>query len=216
MPTPRFLAAACAAACCTFLAPISWGQSVALSGVMGNKALLVVNGSAPKLVGLNESHQGVRVVALEGNSATVQVQGQRQTLRMGASPVSIGQVMASGRKVVLRADSRGHFQENGFINNKPMRYMVDTGATGIAIGQPDAERIGLDYEKGDKVTVRTANGNAKAWRIRLNTVQVGDITIYGVDALVTPQPMPYVLLGNTFLSKVHMTRQGNEMVLEHR
>ena len=216
MPTPRFLAAACAAACYTCLAPTSWGQSVALSGVMGNKALLVVNGSAPKLLGLNESHQGVRVVALEGNSATVQVQGQRQTLRMGASPVSIGQVMASGRKVVLRADSRGHFQENGFINNKPMRYMVDTGATGIAIGQPDAERIGLDYEKGDKVTVRTANGNAKAWRIRLNTVQVGDITIYGVDALVTPQPMPYVLLGNTFLSKVHMTRQGNEMVLEHR
>lgn len=216
MPSPRFFTAACAVACSTLLAPFSWAQSVALSGVMGNKALLVVNGSAPKLVGVNATHLGVRLVTLDGSSATVEVQGQRQTLRMGASPVSIGQAMASGRKVVLRADSRGHFQDNGFINNKAMRYMVDTGASGIGIGQPDAQRMGIDYEKGDKVMVRTANGNVQGWRIRLDTVRVGDITVYGVDAVVSPQPMPFVLLGNSFLSKLHMTRQGNEMVLEHR
>lgn len=216
MPSPPLFAAALALASGLFWTAPSWAQSVALSGVMGRKALLVVNSSAPKLVGINDSHLGVRVVALEGNTATIEVQGQRQTLRMGGSPVSIGQAMNAERKVVLRADGRGHFRENGFINNKPMQYMVDTGASVISISQEHAERLDLDYEKGNKVTMRTANGNTQGWHIRLDTVRVGDITVYGVDAVVTPQPMPFVLLGNSFLSKLHMTRQGNEMVLEHR
>ena len=82
--------------------------------------------------------------------------------------------------------------------------------------QADAERLGLNFEKGRPVMVRTANGNTQGWHIRLDTVRVGDITVYGVDAVVSPQPMPFVLLGNSFLSQLHMTRQGNEMVLEQR
>lgn len=199
------------------LVPIaSHAQSVAMTGAMGSKVLLIINGGPPKALSANESHQGVQVVHIDGDSATIEVQGQRQILRMGSSPVSVGPGLSSGRKVVLRADSRGHFRENGFINNKPMQYMVDTGASVIGIGQSDAERMGLDFQKGTEVTVRTANGNTQGWRIKLDTVRVGDITIYGIEAVVSPQPMPFVLLGNSFLSQLHMTRQGNEMVLEHR
>lgn len=191
-------------------------QSVAMTGVMGSKALLIVNGSAPKALSANETHQGVRVVDVQGHRATIEIQGQRQTLRIGDSPVSVGRGLSTGRKVVLRADGRGHFKENGFINNKPMHYMVDTGASSIGMGQPDAERMGIDFKKGNAVTIRTANGNAQGWHIRLDSVRVGDITVYGIDAVVSPQPMPYVLLGNSFLAQLHMTRQGNEMVLEQR
>lgn len=194
----------------------SHAQTVAMSGVMGSKALLIINGGAPKALSANESHQGVRVVQVQGDSATIDLQGQRQTLRIGASPISVGQGLSSTRKVVLRADNRGHFRENGFINNKPMQYMVDTGASVIGIGQPDAERMGIDFKKGAAVTVRTANGNVQGWRLQLESVRVGDITVHGIDAVVSPQPMPYVLLGNSFLSQLHMTRQGNEMVLERR
>ncbi|WP_284335763.1 TIGR02281 family clan AA aspartic protease [Comamonas sp. NoAH] len=194
----------------------SYAQSVAMTGVMGSKALLVINGGAPKALSANESHQGVRVIQVQGNSATIEWQGQHQTLRVGGSPVSVGQGLGGGRKVVLRADSRGHFRESGYINNKPMEYMVDTGASIIGIGLTDAQRMGLDYEKGARVNFRTANGNALGWHVRLDTVRVGDLTVYGVDAIVGPQPMPYVLLGNSFLSQVHMTRRGNEMVLEMR
>ncbi len=59
----------------------------------------------------------------------------------------MGQGLASGRKVVLRSDSRGHFRDSGFINNKPMQYMVDTGASVIGIGQPMRSAWGLDYQK---------------------------------------------------------------------
>ena len=197
------------------------GQSVALTGVLGSKALLVIDGSAPKALAVNESHKEVRLLQISGDSAVVDIKGQRQTVHLGAAPVSVGSrggiggAARSGR-LVLIADSRGHFVDRGYINGKTMQYMVDTGASLIGIGQADAERMGLPFQKGIPVMVRTANGNTQGWRIKLDTVRVGDITVYGVDAVVSPQPMPFVLLGNSFLSQLHMIRQGNEMVLEMR
>ena len=183
---------------------------------MGSKALLVVNGGSPKAIGVNDSHQGVRVIHVYGDSAVVEIQGQRQTVRIGDSPVSVGQGLGGTRKVVLRADQRGHFRETGYINGKSMQYMVDTGASLLGLGQPDADRLGIDFKKGTPVKVSTANGNTQGWLVKLDTVRVGDITVYGVDAVVSPLPMPFVLLGNSFLAQLHMTRQGNEMVLEMR
>ena len=192
-------------------------QSVAMTGVMGSRALLVIHGGPPKALGPDQSHQGVRLISVQGDQATIEYQGQRQTVRMGASPISIGQTSSPAqRKVVLRADNQGHFRGNGFINNKAMHYMVDTGASVIGIGLSDAQRLHLDYSKGERVTLRTANGNTQGWRVKLDSVRVGDITLHGIHAVVSPQPMPHILLGNSFLSQLHMTRQGNEMVLERR
>lgn len=216
MHHPSLPHAVLAFACCMWAASASHAQSVAMTGVMGGKALLIINGGLPQALSANQYHQGVRVVNVQGHSATIELQGQRQTLHVGGSPVSVGQSLSSARTVVLRADSQGHFRGNGFINHKPMHYMVDTGANVIGIGLPDAQRMGIDAKKGHAVTIRTANGNAQGWRIKLDTVRIGDITVYGVDAVVSPQPMPYVLLGNSFLAQLHMTRQGNEMVLELR
>ena len=214
-PVLRFLRSVALTSTC-LIASLSHAQSVAMTGVMGSKALLIINGTSPKALSAGESHLGVRVLDVQGNTAAIEWQGQRQTLQIGSSPVSVGQSTPNGRKVVLRADGRGHFRDGGFINNKPIQYMVDTGATVIGIGLSDAQRIGLNHLEGTPVTLRTANGNAQGWRIRLDTVRVGGITIYGVDAVVSPLPMPYVLLGNSFLSQVRMSRQGNEMVLEQR
>ena len=201
-----------AAMACT----LSFAQSVAMTGAMGSKALLIIDGGPPKAIGTNESHQGVRVIQVQDDSAVVDVQGQRQTVRIGDSPVSVGRGLGGTRKVVLRADNRGHFRENGYINGKAIQYMVDTGASLVGLSQSDAQRLGIDFNKGTPVKVRTANGNTQGWQIKLDTVRVGDITVYGVDAVVSPQPMPFVLLGSSFLAQLHMTRQGNEMILEMR
>ena len=74
----------------TLAACSAWGQSVALTGVLGSKALLVVDGSAPKAIAVNESHKGVRLLQLNGDAAVVDVKGQRQNLRLGEAPVSLG------------------------------------------------------------------------------------------------------------------------------
>jgi aspartyl protease family protein len=193
-------------------------QTVTLSGVLGSKALLVIDGGAPRALGPGDSAQGVRVHQVAGDTAVVEIAGQRQTLRLGEAPVSLGKTpsQALGRRVVLKADGRGHFVERGQINGKTMLYMVDTGASSVSIGRPDAERMGLPFLRGQPVRLRTANGETQGWQLRLDSVRIGDVEVHGVDAVVSPQAMPFVLLGNSFLAHFQMTRQGAEMVLERR
>ena len=202
--------------------PPATAQSVALSGVLGSKALLVIDGGTPRALAAGDRLQDVRVLQVSGDTAEVEIKGRRQTLRLGEAPISLGGRGAAagdpalGRRVVLKADDRGHFIERGQINGKTMVYMVDTGASSVAIGRSDAERMGLPFLKGQPVMMRTANGDAQGWSLRLDSVRVGDVEVFGVDAVVAPLAMPYVLLGNSFLAHVQMTRQGSEMVLERR
>ena len=189
--------------------------AVALAGILGSKALLVVNGSAPRGIATGETHQGVRVISVEKEQALVEVDGARRSLRLGEAPVSVGS-RTGGRRVVLMADARGHFINTGMINGTRMQYMVDTGASTVAIGKPDADRMGLQYTKGQPVQMSTANGVAQGWLIRLDSVRIGDVEVYGVEAVVTPQGMPYVLLGNSLLAAFQMTRTNDQLVLEKR
>ncbi|MDE2415995.1 MAG: TIGR02281 family clan AA aspartic protease [Comamonadaceae bacterium] len=191
-------------------------QDVALAGILGGKALLVVGGSAPRGVAPGESHMGVQVVSVGRDEAVVDSAGGRRTLRLGEAPVSVGS-SGAGQRVVLKADARGHFINSGLINGRVMQYMVDTGASTVAIGRPDAQRMGLKFEEqGQAVMMNTANGVTQGWRMRLDSVRVGDVELRGVEAIVTPQPMPYVLLGNSFLREFQMSRSGDEMVLHKR
>ena len=199
------------------LAP-SWAnaQAVALAGMLGSKALLVVDANLPKAVGAGDEYQGVKVIAVTKEEATVEVNGARRTLRLGEAPVSVGARGGSGKRVTLMADSRGHFINSGTINGRVMQYMVDTGASTIAIGRTDADRMGLNYQGAEPVRMNTANGVAQGWRIKLDSVRLGDVEVLGVEAIITPQPMPYVLLGNSFLTQFQMTRINDQMVLEKR
>ena len=191
-------------------------QDVALAGILGGKALLVVNGSAPRGVAPGESHMGVQVVSVGREDAVVDSAGGRRSLRLGEAPVRVGG-SGTGQRVVLKADARGHFVSSGQINGRIMQYMVDTGASTVAIGRPDAQRMGLKFEEqGQSVRMNTANGVAQGWRMRLDSVRVGDVELRGVDAIVTPQPIPYVLLGNSFLREFEMSRNGDEMMLLKR
>lgn len=169
------------AAAAALAPPSATAQSVALSGVLGSKALLVIDGGTPRALAAGESLQDVRVLQVSGDTAEVEIKGRRQTLRLGEAPISLGGRGAAagdpalGRRVVLKADNRGHFIERGQINGKTMVYMVDTGASSVAIGRSDAERMGLPFLKGQPVMMRTANGDAQGWRLRLDSVRVGDV-----------------------------------------
>ena len=201
----------------SLLAP-AWAhaQAVALAGVLGSKALIVVDAHPPKAVGAGDEFQGVKVLAVARDEATVEIQGARRVLRLGESPVSVGNRGGSGKRIVLMADSRGHFVNSGTINGRVMQYMVDTGASTVAIGRSDADRMGLNYKNGQPVRMSTANGVAQGWRMKLDSVRIGDVEVFGVEAVITSQPMPYVLLGNSFLTEFQMTRMNDQMVLEKR
>jgi len=192
-------------------------QSVALSGMMGSRALLVIDGSAPKSLAVGESHLGVKLLALSPEQVTIESRGQRSVLRVGDAPVSVGGAMkpGSGGKIVLPLGQGGHFFANGTINSKPIQFMVDTGATAVAMGVDDAKRIGLAYESAPRVNLSTANGVIAAWRVKLHSIRINDVEVFDVDAIVGPS-MPYALLGNSFLSRFNMNRTSDTMVLERR
>ena len=194
-------------------------ESVALAGMLGSKALLVVNGSAPKTVAAGESHQGVKVISTSGDQAVVEQSGKRVTLRVGESPVSTGGAglyAGRGTRITLNESGGGHFMASGQINGRAVQFMVDTGATNIAMSVLDADRAGLAYKAGQPVQMNTANGVAQGWRIKLNTVRIGDVEVFDVDAVVIPQAMPFLLLGNSFLSRFQMRREGTLMTLDKR
>ena len=104
----------------------------------------------------------------------------------------------------------------GAINGRSVTFMLDTGATNVAMSAADAQRIGLDFSKGQPVRMNTANGVAQGYRLTLNSVRVGDVEVYDVEAIVSQQPMPYILLGNSFISRFSMRRDADQMVLEKR
>ena len=195
-------------------------QSVALSGVAGPKALLIIDGAAPRFLSTGQSHQGVTLLSTQGESATVSVGGQRETLRVGEAPVSVGTGAASAAagatRIVLTADGRGHFLPTGQINGQTVQFMVDTGASQVVMSESDANRINLKYAQGPPVRVSTANGTVTGHRVVVSSVRVGEVRVFEVAAIVLPQAMPYVMLGNSFLTRFQMQRTNDQLTLEKR
>ncbi len=192
-------------------------QTVALQGMLGSRALLIIDGGPPRSLAVGDSAQGVKLVSVASDSAVVDIAGKRIALRLGESPASLGERgQASSGRISLPADSGGHFMAQGSINGRPVQFMVDTGASSVALSMGEAERIGLAYRGGQPVRIGTANGVAQGWRIKLASVRIGDVEVYEVDAVVTPQGMPFVLLGNSYLNRFQMRRDNDQMVLERR
>ena len=198
------------------LAQAAAAQGVQFSGAMGRKALLIIDGQ-PKALAPGESHAGVKLLTLTDGEVLVERAGRTQMLRMGASPVALGGAArqdGGGREIVLPAGPGGHFMAQGAINGRNVQFMVDTGATSVALGQAEADRIGLDYKNSRRAMSSTANGTVPVHLLTLSAVRIGEVTVSNVQAVVMPAPMPYVLLGNSFLNRFQMRRDNDTMRLE--
>ena len=194
-------------------------QSVTLAGTLGFKALVIVDGGPPISLAAGESYKGVKLLLTAGDTATFEIAGKKVSMRVGDSPASVGASGArtpSSDKIVMTAGSGGHFLTSGLINGRPVQLMVDTGATSVSLGAADADRIGLKYQTGQPIRLATANGTTSGWRVKLDSMRVGDVDVYNVDAVVSPGAMPFVLLGNSFLNRFQMTRANDQMVLLKR
>ena len=194
----------------------AFGQSVSFSGHMGYRALLVIDG-VPRSLSVGNSVAGVRLVSVNPSTAVVEINGKQQTLELGGSPVSVSGVQREGgTQIVIPAGAGGHFITAGSINGKAVEFMVDTGATTIALSIAEADRIGLKSKDNAKLTGNTANGMVIGYQAMLGVVRVGVVQVYNVEAAVLPMAMPQVLLGNSFLNRFQMKRDNERMTLEKR
>jgi aspartyl protease family protein len=194
-----------------------WSQNVVLAGRMGERALLVIDGQ-PVTVGVGQTVSGVKLRRWLGQDAEIERNGKVALAAAGGAPAQVNAAapVASARELVITAGPGGHFSASGAINGKSVRFVVDTGATLVSLGLDDAARMNIDLNGAREVMMQTANGAVKALLVTLNSVRVGDLELANVGAVVMPQPMPVVLLGNSFLSRLQMRRENDVMRLERR
>jgi len=188
--------------------------SVSVVGLFKDKAIVSIDGGKPRTLSAGQTLQGVKLLAADSASATLDVNGTRRTLGMGQS--FAGGASDTRQSVSLTADGRGHFTAAGSVNGYPVTFLVDTGATSVAINAAEARRLGVDYTAGQAVGVQTAAGLVKAWRVTLNTVKVGGISVNQVEGLVVETGLSIPLLGMSFLNRMEMKRDGQTMTLTQR
>lgn len=192
----------------------AWATSVSVVGLFKDKAIVSIDGGKVRTLSAGQTLAGVKLLSADSDSATLEVEGARRVLRMGQS--FAGAPSDSRQSVSLTADVRGHFAAPGSVNGVPTTFLVDTGATAVALNAADARRMGVDYRAGQSVAVNTAAGTLPAWRVKLNTVKVGGITLNQVDGLVVESGLATPLLGMSFLNRMEMKRDGQTMTLIQR
>lgn len=188
-------------------------------GLFNNKALIIVNGGSPESIRAGQTKNGVKLISANSNAATFVIEGKRQVLKMGqAAFIGGGSGSASGgganNLVHLFADSRGHFYGKLNINGASLKYLVDTGATGVSMNSGDAKYAKIDYEKGKKAYSNTANGRVPVYIVTLNTLKIGTIVLNNVKAIVHEGGSPSnVLLGMSALNRLNMSRNNSTLTL---
>ena len=202
-----------AAICAT---PPVFATNVTVVGLFPGKAVVVIDNAAPRTMSLGQkSAEGVTLISTASASATFEIEGKRQVLEMGqhfASPSAGG----SGQSVNLAADERGHYVTLGSVNGGSVRFLVDTGASLVALPAADARRLGINYKQGKQSFASTAGGVTPVYVVKLDTIRIGDITIHQVDAVVIENGLDLALLGMTFLNRTEMKREGMIMTLTKR
>lgn len=204
------------AALCFVLSSVAVAQEVGLAGIMGSKALLVINGGSPRSVPVGVTVDGIKVISVQGDQAVIEIDGRKRPLRVGQHAVGTIADGGGADRLVLHADAQGHFFTTGTINGVSVRFLVDTGASMISLGASDARRMGLDFNRGQKGISQTANGQVVVSKLQLDNVRIGGMTLHQVDAVIHQSDLPIALLGMSVLNRMEMMRDGNTMTLKRR
>ncbi len=171
-------------------------------------------GSGEKLLKVGDTTpQGVTLVSANSQEAVVAWQGEQHTL--GLSKQVAGQYAeAQVSEVSIPADDLGQYRIRGAINNHYVDFLIDTGASVVALSSYQAEALGINYRQGQRGSVQTAQGNAESYFMNLPKVTVAGITAHNVQAaIITGQYPVDILLGMSFLKQVSIRESGGVMTL---
>lgn len=182
----------------------------------GRGAALVIEGGAPVHLAVGEKVGVVTLVSADSDGATLRIDGVTVNLPLEAYAGPGGEGTGGQSTVRLKADRGGHFVADGTINRRPVRFLVDTGASLTTLSVKEARRIGLRYAGGSRVRTMTANGVVDGWKVELESVRIGSVTVHQVEAVVIDTDLPVALLGMSCLDRFDMERSGSTLVLERR
>ena len=196
------------------IGPAAHATDIEVSALFNGKAMVSINAGNPRVMSIGQtSPEGVKLLSANSTAAVFEIDGKKRTLNLGQS-ISTSQVTGSRPSIKLEADGGGHFTAFGSINGRPMKFLVDTGATSIAFSSAQARALGINLDKAQPGAVTTASGHVRSYSVILDNVKVGDISLNLVEAvIIDSMPGDTALLGNSFLSRLEMKREGTVLTL---
>ena len=197
--------------------PVWANHDIQLQGLFGGKAVVSIDGQR-RIIAVGEtSPEGVKLIAVDSQQATLEIDGKQANYTLG-SPISLNFTKAKSVQEEVFVDNQGMFMSVGSINGQSVRFLVDTGATTVAMNTTQAKRLGVRYKaEGEVSSASTASGFVKAYRVRLKSVSLGKIKRRNVEAMVIDGQHPGpILLGMSFLGDLKVEKAGNVLLLKSR
>jgi len=203
-------------ASCLFLSTPAWAvKNVSVVALFKDRVVLLIDGRQQALGVGQTSPEGVRLISATSKEAVLEVNGKVALYRL-SNQVGTNYAKRKESSIQIARNPQGMYMVDGNINSFAVRFLVDTGATNVAMNAAEAKRLGIDSRlNGRPLTVSTASGNASAYQIRLDKVKVGDIELRDVEGVVVEGGFPTeVLLGMSFLGRLEMQNTGQTLVLK--
>ncbi len=198
--------------------PLVWSDTlnIVVVGLFSNQAVLKINKQQHLLKVGKTSPEGVKLIFATSQSAILEVEGVQKKYLLG-SQVGGHYAPAAKQPMVSIWPNQGMYLTVGSVNGYSVEFLIDTGASVVAFNAETAKRLGLEYLDAPAGMVQTASGTEKAYQVTLDNVQVGDIKLHNVEAVVLDGPQPeHALLGMTFLGEVEISRTNERMDLKKK
>jgi len=199
-----------------FFSPLLLAQDIVVLGLFKSRAIVTVDGTQRTLKIGKASPEGIMLISADSDVAILEIDGKQEAFKLGRH---VGTSFKKKNQATAKImPQRGMYLTTGFINGQSVNFLVDTGATWIAMNANQARSLGINFRySGKRSRVSTANGVVPVYRVMLDKVRVGEIELTNVEAGVLEGNSPSeVLLGNSFLNRVEMQRQGQVMLLKQK
>jgi len=189
-------------------------ENLRLVALFGDKAAIIIDGKQT-IIRIQQADAPLLLLKTSTDAAWIELNGQRQKLQLGESQIVAHYQAPQRKQVHIFQNSLGMYQSSGKINNRSTEFLIDTGASVVAINRQDAQRFGIDTDGGKKVLAQTASGQSEGRLVMLNSISIGTIQLYNIPAVVLEGSSPKrPLLGMSFLQHLNVTQQQRRLLLE--
>ena len=193
-------------------------QDLHVVALFRDRAVVVIDGTRHLLSAGQTSPEGVTLVSADSAGAVFEYRGRTLERRLDGRSRAALAAPDRAQEFHIYRDTRGMYRTVGSINGLPVSFLVDTGASAIAMNATQARRLGIDYlVEGSSTYVTTASDVVRAFKVKLEVVKTGPVELRNVDAVIMQGAQPdEVLLGMSFLGRLDITNEDNRLILRRK